>query len=77
MAEYQVPMYGTRWIHKKSGHSYTITNIVAREADCYPLVCYYGGNLECIWARPLAEFMEKFESGPHTTFPMKFPDPRP
>lgn len=50
-----------RFRHKKNGHAYSVQNIVLREADLVPLVIYRREHYEVHFARPLREFMQKFE----------------
>lgn len=54
------------YVHKATGAVYTPTDIVLREADLEPLVIYvriaaYGYPRANYFARPLDEFLEKFE----------------
>jgi hypothetical protein len=49
------------WRHIKSGADYTIEGLVLRESDLELLVIYRKNNL-IKFARPLQEFLERFEA---------------
>jgi hypothetical protein len=50
-----------RYRHKKSGHTYSVQNVVLRESDLVPLVIYRREHYEVHFARPLKEFMTRFK----------------
>lgn len=50
------------YTHKKSGTLYTVAGLVFKEEDMSLMVTYYDGYFADItFARPIDEFLEKFE----------------
>ncbi len=60
---------GSIWNHIKSGEQYIVLSSCLLEEDLTPMVVYAPLNaldlgLAVSWARPFAEFTEKFEEAP-------------
>lgn len=62
-AEEQFPS-GVLWRHIKTGNLYRGLNVALSSSDASPLVLYRRADADVPfvpWARPVAEFLEKFE----------------
>ncbi len=57
------PQESSLWRHKKSGWLYRVAGSAINEIDCVPLVLYRRAVIDHMptWARPLDEFLQKFE----------------
>lgn len=49
------------WRHRKTGGRYHVVCVAVREADLVPLVVYQNSETLVTWARPVAEFVERFD----------------
>jgi len=59
------------WRHKKTGKTYTISEIGVQEADGEILVVYRGVGEFVVWVRPASEFFDgRFVEDHHEPIPM-------
>ena len=56
----------SRWVHRRSGHFYTVACHALIEAHLTPAVVYFGSQLGATWVRPAFEFFDRFEPFPNT-----------
>lgn len=54
---------GTKWKHRRSGHSYLVLDVGVTEEDLEPVVtyCRVHDSRTPMFARPVEQFLEKFE----------------
>lgn len=50
------------WVHEKTGNRYTVLHLANSHAnkEGYPVLVVYIDDVMRIWARPVEEFLEKF-----------------
>lgn len=70
MSEMMAPAIGSVWLHKKSGHYYSVVDIVVIEATVEDAVSYRRIPTSADqrkWVRSVREFMDgRFEPGEYT-----------